>query len=152
VHYNRARPDPCIVPNANSAQDFRAGSHDNIVPQGGMPFASFVASTPQSHILINQNIVPNLGGLPYHDGHAVVDKKTAAYGGAWMNFDAGEEARELRDHARQQRDARLVEPMGDAMEQNSVEPRIAQEDLEDALSGRVFAKYGVDLFPDCAKH
>jgi hypothetical protein len=69
-----------------------------------------------------------------------------------VNFNSGEEAGELRDYARQQRDVGLVEPVGEAMEQNRMEPGIAQENLEDAFGGRVFAKYCGDLFPNCAKH
>ena len=117
-----------------------------------MPLASFVSGATQSHILINQNVVANFGGFADYDAHAMIDKKTPADGGAWVNFDSGEKAGELRDHARHQRYVGLIELMGEPMEQDRMEPGIAQENLENALGGRVFAKYSVDLFPDCAKH
>ena len=39
-----------------------------------------------------------------------------------------------------------------AVEQNRVETRVTEEDLDDAPGGRVLAKDGVDLFPDGSKH
>jgi len=152
MYHNRPCPDPRIVPNANPSQDFCAGPYDHIIPQSWVPFASFVSGTPKGHILINQRIIAYLGGLTYNYAHAVVDKKAAADFRAWVDFNSGEEAGELRDHAWQQGYIGVVEPVGEAVEQDRVEPGIAQENLKDALGGRVFAKYGVDLFPDCAKH
>ena len=113
-----------------------------------MAFASLVSGSAQSHVLINQNVVANLGGLSDHDAHAVVDEKPAADRRAGMDLNAGEKARYLRNHSRQQRYIRVVEPVRETMQQDRVKSRIAKENLEDALGGRVFAKDGVDLFPD----
>jgi hypothetical protein len=38
--------------------------------------------------------------------------------------------------------------MGEAVRQDGVEPRIAEEDLDDALGRRIFPEDGLDLLPD----
>jgi hypothetical protein len=115
AHHNGACPDPRVIPNPNSSQNFCACADNYVIPQGGMPFAPFVSGPPQSHILVQQNVVPNLGRLTDHDAHPVIYKKSTANPRARVNFDSGEEAGELRDYARHQRDVGLVESMGEAV-------------------------------------
>ena len=92
-----------------------------------------------------------IGGLADHHAGAVVDEEAAADGGAGVDLDLGEEAADLRDHARQQRDAPAIELVREAVRQDGVEARIAEEDLDDALGRRVFPENGVDLLPDGSK-
>ena len=55
-------------------------------------------------------------------------------------------------HPRHQRHAPAVEAVRQAVRQDGVEARIAEEDFEHALGGRIFPEDGVDLFPDGAEH
>ena len=45
-----------------------------------------------------------------------------------------------------------VELVRQAVQQDGVEARVAEEDFEHALGGRILPEDGIDLFPDGAKH
>ena len=82
----------------------------------------------------------------------MIDEKATPDGRSRMNFDSREEAADLGDNARQQRNAHLVQPMGEPMRQNRVKPGIAEEDFQHALGGWIFMKNRIDLFPDRLEH
>ena len=117
-----------------------------------MALAPLAAGAAQGHALVEQHVVADFGGLADHDAGAVIDEEAAADGGAGVDFDLGEEAADLRDQRGQQRDAPAVEPVRQAVRQDRVEARIAEEDLDDTLGRRVFPENGFDLLPDGSKH
>jgi hypothetical protein len=69
-----------------------------------------------------------------------------------VDLDAGDEARELGDEPRDERDARFIERVGDTVQENCVEARVTEEDLDDTPGGRVFPKDGLDLLSNRTKH
>jgi hypothetical protein len=82
----------------------------------------------------------------------VVDKETAADGGAGVDFDSGEESAGLRDESRLKGHAPAVQFVRHAVRQDGVKAGVAQDDFDHALGGRVFPEDGVDLFADGAEH
>ena len=147
-----SRADLGMVANQNVAQDFRAGSDDHIVADGGMPLAFLFAGSAQRHALIEQHVVADFGSLANDDAHSVIDKAAPSDGGAGMDFNAGQGAIKLRDDAGEQRKAGRVKLMGGAMQEDGMEAGVTEKDLDRALGRGVSAKNGLDLFPDGSKH
>ena len=79
-------------------------------------------------------------------------KKRRPMRGAGVDFNAGQAARELRDHARQREPAGSVEMVRHAMQQDGVESRIAQDDFEHAARGRIAPEDGVELLANVSGH
>jgi hypothetical protein len=82
----------------------------------------------------------------------VIDKETPADGGPRVNFNSREEAPNLRHEPRKKWDPPAVQAVGNAVQQNGVQARIAEEYLKDALGGRVLTEDGVDLLFDGSEH
>ena len=64
----------------------------------------------ERHALVDRAVVADLGRLADHDAHAVVDEDAPADRRAGVDLDAGEEARQMRDEARQPVQAVAPEP------------------------------------------
>jgi hypothetical protein len=69
-----------------------------------------------------------------------------------VDLDARKKATDLGDNSRNQWDAREVQPMGEAVEENCMKSRIAEDDLDHALRGGIFAEDRIDLLPDSTEH
>ena len=69
-----------------------------------------------------------------------------------MNLDPSGRPDELRQDARRKREARAVQPVAHPVEQDGVEARIAEKDLDCALGSRISPEDGLDLFPDSSEH
>jgi hypothetical protein len=69
-----------------------------------------------------------------------------------MDFDSGERPDELRQNPRQQREAGLMHPVPHAVQQDSVEAWIAEEDFDGALRGWITAENGINLLLDRSEH
>src|SRR5579862_6286248 len=106
---HRTRSDSGVIANANSSEYLRAGSDDDVVSNRRVTFSALVTGSAQRYVLVDQDIVADLGGFADDDAHAVIDKETATDDGTGVDFDAGEKTGNLRDHARQQRHFRQVE-------------------------------------------
>jgi hypothetical protein len=65
-----------------------------------------------------------------------------------MNIDAGIEAGDLGEHARGEAQFCTPESVGDAMNPDSPEAGIAEEDFETGARGRVALQHGVDVIAD----
>ena len=68
--------------------------------------------------------------------------------GAGVDLDAGGEAAEVRDDARDHRDAAEVEGVGEAVQLARVEARVREHDLGRAAGGRIALADGVDIALD----
>ena len=117
-----------------------------------MPLSLFLAGTTQRDALIDQHVVADLCSLADDDARAVVDEEAAADGGAGVDLDPGQEAAELRDDPRHQRHSPTVQPVSEPVQENRMKSGVAQEDLDDAFRGWIFAKNRIDLFPHGTKH
>src|SRR5436190_11353546 len=102
-----------------------------------MPLAALAAGAAQRDALVQQNVVADDGGFADHHARAVINEEPAPDCRAGVNLDLREEAADLREDTRQQRDVPAIESMGESVRQDSVESRIAEEDLDDALGRRI---------------
>ena len=91
------------------------------------------------------HVVADLGGLADHHAHAVVDEEAAADRRAGMDLDAGEEAAELRDEAAAQLPVAPPEPVRQAMENQGMQPGIAEYDLQPRSCGRIALEDRLDI-------
>ena len=69
-----------------------------------------------------------------------------------MDFNARQEARELRNYARDERHSGTIHFVCQTMQQDGVKAGVAEEDFEDTLGRRIFAKNSVDLLAHGPKH
>jgi hypothetical protein len=53
--------------------------------------------------MIDHDVLADFGSLSDDHTHAVVNEETPADGGAWVDFDAGQEAAKLGDEPRRRR-------------------------------------------------
>jgi hypothetical protein len=107
--------------------------------------AAPVTGAAQRYALVEQHIITDFRRLADHNPQTVINEETTADPGAGMDLDSGHKARELRNHAGGYVSSPPVEPMSSAMKENSVQPRIAEQNLETALGGRVFPFDRADL-------
>jgi hypothetical protein len=123
-----------------------------VIAQRWVALSLFVPGSTECYALIQENVVANLSGFPDYYARAVVDEEPPPDGSARMNLDARQKPAELRNNPRQQRHFPLVQPVGDPVQQDSVQTGVAEDNLERALSGRIPLEYGIDLLFYRAKH
>jgi len=133
--------------NADWAKDFRSCAYDYPVFQGRMPFALCPRGAPQGNAVIDGNIVANFRSLADDHAAAMVDEKAPSNPGCWVNFNQGEGAGNRTDQPGQQEAAPLPQPMGDAVQKQSVDAWVGEEDLPAVASCRIPLKDTVDIFP-----
>src|SRR5882724_2113376 len=97
-----------------------------------MPLALFIAGAAQGDALVEQHVVADFRGGANDHAHAVIDEESAPDGGAGVDFDACQKAGNLRQKARQNRDAGLIEAVRKPVKKYSVEAGITEENLKDA--------------------
>jgi hypothetical protein len=69
-------------------------------------------------------VLADLGGLAYHHTAPMVYEQASAEDRAWMYLDPGQESGRFGDQARQERNARPIQDMREAMEGNSIQARV----------------------------
>ena len=111
----------------------------HVVLHGRVALAGGEARAAERHALIERDVVADLRRLADHDADAVVDEQAVADLRGRMDLDAGHRARRQRDRAGDERDAGIVQRVGDAVGQQRVDAGPAREDLErrDAARRRV---------------
>ena len=95
------RSDLDVVTDSDAAENFGPGTYDHMVAQRRMALASLFAGPSKRHALKEGDVLANLRRLPDHDAHAMIDEETFADDRGRMDFDAGQNACDLRNHAGQ---------------------------------------------------
>ena len=126
MHNHAARPNARTIADQDIAQHLGARTHYDMIAHRRMAFATFFTGAAQGHALIQQHIVANLGGLTDHHSHTMVDEKPASDLSARMDLDAGDPSPKLRNEPGQQRDSQTVKPVGEPVQENRVQARVAQ--------------------------
>ena len=139
---HRVGGDAGIVPHLEGTQHLGAGGDHHIIPQGGVALALILAGTAQGNPVVDEAVVPHLGGLADDDAHTVVDDEAAADLGPGVDLDARPEAAPLGDEAGQKFQVMTVEKMGDAVVNGGVYAGIEQENLQLAPGRRVAGLIG----------
>ncbi len=97
---------------ANRAEDLRPRANDDVVFQRRVALGLDEIDAPQGHVVVEQDVIADLGCLADDRAHAVVDDQTAANACAGVDFDAGEEAAELRHHTPKEVELPLPQRVG----------------------------------------
>ncbi len=95
-----------------------------------MALAVVLAGAAQGDAVIDQAVVPDLGGLPDDDAHAVVYDQAAADLGAGVDLNAGAVPGDLGVEPGQEGKVVTVEPVGDAVEDDGVDAGVEEKDLQ----------------------
>ena len=80
--------------------------------------------------MIERHVRADLGGLADHHAHAVINEHPIADAGAGMDLDAGQDAADMADEPAHQQPAVPPGPVAQAVEQQCVKSRIAQDNLD----------------------
>ena len=72
-----------------------------------------------------------------HNSSAMINKDASAQLGTGVNFNAGKEARQVGDEPGQEGNVAIMEPVGQAVGCDRVQPRIAAQHFQPVAGGRV---------------
>ena len=147
AQHDRTGADAAVLANSDVAENFRAAADHHAVFDRGMPLAVLLAGASESHALIESHIVADDRGLADHDAHAVIDEQAAPNLRAGMNFDSGQQTRNLREPAREQEKRMIPEPVIHAIEPDRMQAGVAEKYFQARLGrgivlhhvGHVFA-------------
>ena len=117
-----------------------------------MALAGLLAGAAESHTLIEQAVVADLGGFAYHDAHAVVDDEALADFGAGVDLDARLVPRALGDVAREEFVVVLVAPVRYLVVLRCPYARVQQQYLQGAARGGVAGFVGGDGLSQVVEH
>jgi len=126
-----------VVANAERAKHLCAGADHDVVAERRMALADILARAAERYALIEQAVVPDLGGFADHDAGSVVNDQTTANGRAGMDLDTGHMPRKLRKRTREEKVLVLIEPVCLAVVKQSMEALIEEDDLERGARRRV---------------
>jgi len=124
----------------------RADRH--AVLDGRVPFLPTHRRPAERDAVVDEHVVADLGRLADDDPGAVVDEQPLADGRGRVNFDAGQEAGELRQRPRREPVVPVPEDVGDAIQPDGVDAGIEQCYLQCALGCGVFGESCPDIFQD----
>jgi hypothetical protein len=82
----------------------------------------------------------------------MIYKEPPADAGAWMYFDSGKQAGNIREDPGQPLQTRIPEPVTQAMHQDGMDARIGRQHLEGIPGRRITLKGALDIFFDCFEH
>src|SRR6185312_13057860 len=102
-----------------------------------MTFAALTTGTTDGHPLIQQNVVPDLGGFADHDPHAMINEQPLSDSGPGMNFDAGEKSRKLRNEPSCDKPTFPVKPVRHPVQHDGMQARVAKQDFPATFCGGV---------------
>ena len=102
-------------------------------------------ASAQGDALVELDAVADLGRLADDDAGAVIDEESAADRGAGMDVDAGLAVCVFGHHPRDQRHAQAKEHVGQAIDGDGAQARVAEDDLVETLGGGVAVEGGLDV-------
>ena len=112
-----------------------------------MALAGVLAGAAQRHAVVDGAVVPDLGGLPEHNTHAVVNEQLAADFGAGMDLDAGEMPRQLTDEPCAEKPFVPIQKMCDLVRDQHMKTGIQNDDLRHIARGGVLVPDVFCVFP-----
>ena len=145
--HHGVRADAGVRADREAAQDLGARADHHALLEGGVAlFALVQTGAAQGDALVDGAVVAHDGGLADDDAESVVDEDPPADLRAGVDFDAGEDAAQVRDEPPRPQPAAAPQSVGQPVHQDGVQPRITGEDLEAAACRRVALVYAVDVF------
>ena len=152
--HDRVGADFGAVADRDRAEQLRAGADRRVVLDGRVALAALKAGAAEGHALIDRHAAVDLGGLADHHAGAVVDEEVVADLRRRMDLDAGHDARCVGHGAGQERYARVVQGVRDAMGEDGLHPTPGREDLRGARRARrrIAVARGADVVANLAHH
>ena len=140
-------------PTVDRPEQLGAGADRHVVLDRRMALAALKAGAAERDPLVDGHARADLGGLADHDAGAVVDEEVVADPGGRVDLDPGDGAGRRRAR-RDDRDAGLVQGVGEAVGEDRLDPSPGGEDLERAgVAGRgVAVARGGDVGADLLDH
>jgi hypothetical protein len=144
---DRSRADAGIA-----AENRGAGIDGDIILDGGMPLraAQFLSTgggaRAKGDAVVDFNAVADDTRLADDNARAVIHEKGDADFGAGMDIDAGAAVCPFSHHAGNERDAQLVEDMGDAVDGKGFKAWISEDDLLDTGGRGISIESGFGVF------
>ena len=142
---DRACADLRAFAHGKAAQDLRARRNDDVLFDGRVALALFLARAAQRHALINDDAALDFRRFADDNAHAVIDEHASLDLRRRVDLDARQKFGELRDHARQQFQVHFIQSVCKPVPRERVYPRIGQPDLEFVARGGVVALCRFDV-------
>ena len=108
--------------------------------------------TAEGHALIQRHIPTDDSGFANDDTRPVIDEKPAPDGGARVNLDASEQARELHDEPRRKFQFHAPQRIGDAIGQHHLETGVQEHRRQLATGGGVALEDRVQIAVQLGEH
>ena len=109
-------------------------------------------SSAQRYAVIERHIVPNHRGFADDDPHPVIDEEAPADGCPRVDFDTGQEAREMRDRPPHPAQPQFPEPVRQTMQNHRMHSRITGQHLPRGTGCWIAVKDRTDVFAQAAEH
>ena len=144
--------DTGIIPHFKGTQYLGSAADEHVVADGWVALALVLARAAQGHAVVDQAVIPHLGGLADDDAHAVVDDQAASDLGPGVDLDARPEAAPLGHAPGQKPPVLTVEPVGHPVIQHRVDALVQQQNFQLGPGGRVPALIGLQRLVERFKH
>ena len=92
------------------------------LPTRRVPLAALAAGAAQRDLVVEVDVIADLGGLADHHAHAVIDDQPAAEPGGRVDLDPGQPAADMGDEAGGQAEAAAPEAVGQPMPEDGMQP------------------------------
>src|SRR5207244_5818553 len=129
--YRHGAPtDAPVGADADGAGDLGPRADHHVVAEGRVALLTLEARPRQAHALVERHVFPDLGRLADDDAHAMVDEEPRTEPSRRVDLDARQEPREVGEDAGRGYPAGAPEAVGDAMEREGVDARVAEQRLQ----------------------
>ena len=140
---NRSSADSGVLADGDVAENLCAITDDDVILNRGMTLDAIGAGAAEGYAGIDRDVIADHRGFADDHTHTVVDEETATNFRAGMDFDSGQEARQLGHPARQEEPTAQPQFVSDAMNPDSVQSGIAKIDFSaGSRRGVVFQHVG----------
>ena len=106
-----------------------------------MAFALILAGAAQGDAVIDGDVVAYLCRFAHHNACTVVNEKPFTYGGTGVYLNTSEPPPPLADSTRQKKAPVAEQPVGNAVENKRMEPRVQQHHFRKAAGCGVFFQH-----------
>ncbi len=137
--------DHALVADGDRPENLRAHPDQNAISNGRMALYLLETGSPESNLMVHQDVIANYGSLANHHSVTMVNKESAADDGSRMDFDTRNEPGELGDEASCELAAMCPKPVRHVMQPQRMQTWITQN-LELAPRSRILRDHRIDIF------
>ena len=142
-----------VFADREAAQHFGAGADDDAALQRGVALGAGVQrGAAERDALVDGAVVADFRGFADHHAEAVVDEDAAADGGAGVDFDAGDDTRQVGNEAAQPFQAVGPAPVCPAVHDDRLQAGVTGQHLPAIASCGVALDDAADVVTEVVKH